>query len=180
MNIRYGKAFRIPRKIAKHFFSFIYPLVIKIFPLPKVKSIDDTLDKLIEGKYSICRYGDGDFQTMIDKIDLPYQKYDAKLGQRMKEIIVSNEPNILIGLPIGYHSIKGLVYESRLNWRSQLAWVYPRLRKYLDLNKQYYNASMSRFYYEYEDKNISKGYLEKLLQLWEGKHVLLIVTVINH
>ena len=175
MNIRYGKAFKVPRKIAKYILSYlIYPLVIRIWKLPKVKSIDETLDKLINDQVSICRYGDGEFLYIIDKLNLPFQSYDEELARRMCEILVSDDPNILVGLPIGYHSLKGVEPGSRLVWRSQIAWIYPRLKKYLKKEKQYWNASMTRFYYEYEDKNISRGYIEKLLKLWRNRHIVII------
>jgi glycosyltransferase family protein len=174
IDLRYGPLFRPIRKIAKYILAYLYYIVVFLFEMPKVKSIDETLDKILEGGYSICRYGDGDFQTMIEKIDLPYQKYDNQLAKRMKEILLSDDPKILVGLPVGYYSIDGLVRESSLNWRSQIALVYPILKRYLDLNKQYYNSSMSRFYYEYQDKNVSKRYLNKLFKIWEGKNILLI------
>jgi len=175
MNLRYGKAFRIPRKIAKYILSYlIYPITTKIWRLPNVKSIDETLDKIISEKSSISRYGDSEFLYMMDKLSLPYQVYDERLDRRMREILISNEPNILVGLPIGYYSLEGLIPESYHTWRSQIAWIYPRLIKFLKRDKTYYNSSMTRFYYEYKDKNISKGYLEKLLLLWENREVLLI------
>lgn len=175
MSIRYGKAFKIPRKIAKYLLSYvIYPIVIRIWKLPKVKSIDETLDHLINQGGSICRYGDGEFLYIIDKLNLPFQKYDNELAQRMREILISNDANILVGLPIGYQSLKGVEPGSRRVWRSQIAWIYPRLKKYLSEEKQYWNASMTRFYYEYEDKNISRRYIEKLLRLWENRHVIII------
>lgn len=42
MNLQYSKVFSIPRKMFKYFLSFWYPIVIKWYPLPKVKSIPDT------------------------------------------------------------------------------------------------------------------------------------------
>lgn len=174
MNIRYSKLFKIPRKIAKHFLSFVYPVVIKRWPLPKVLSINETLDKIIAEKCSISRFGDGEFLYIIDRLNLPFQKQEPELREKLIKVLISNEPNILVGLPIGYHSIQNLKKSSRLTWRSQIAWIYPRLRKNLDLNKVYCNASMTRPYADYEDKSNSKGCFEKLMKIWEGRDVLLI------
>lgn len=174
MNIRYSKALKIPRKFVKFMLASSYPLVIKVFPLPVVKSIEETLDKINAEKCSISRFGDGEFLYIIDKLNLPFQKYEPRLAEKMKNILVSNDENILVGLPIGYHSLENLRKESRLTWRSQIAWIFPRLRKYLDLNKIYYNASMTRVYSGYEDKTCSKVYFEKLMKIWEGREVLLI------
>jgi len=174
MNIRYSKAFRIPRKIAKHLLSAIYPLVIKIFPLPKVKSIDETLDKIINDKVSICRFGDSEFLYIIDQLNLPYQRQIGDLRSKMIEILQSNHDTILVGLPIGYYSLENLKRETELVWRSQISWIYPRLKKYLPHDKVYYNASMTRLYMDYEDTSKSAAYFEKVMKIWEGRSVVLL------
>lgn len=174
MNIRYGKALRIPRKIAKYTLSALYPLSIKLFPLPNVKSIDETLDKIIQDKDSICRFGDSEFLYIIDKLNLPYQRQIPALRNKMIEILNSNHPNILVGLPIGYYSLDNLKQDAKLTWRSQISWVYPRLKKYLPEGKVFYNASMTRLYIDYEDTSKSAGYFEKVMKIWEGRSVVLL------
>ncbi len=174
MNLRYGALFKGVRKLAKYFLSSLYPVTIRIFPLPKVKSIEETLDKIIRDKSSISRFGDGEFLYLMDKLNLPFQKYDANLAERMKMILKSKHSNCLVGLPIGYYSLENLHKESKRTWKSQVSWIYPRLRKYLDLNKTYYNSSMTRVYAPYEDKTYSKEYFKKLMKIWESREVLLI------
>ena len=174
MNIRYGKAFKIPRKIIKYTASALYPIIIKVFPLPRVLSIEATLKKLIEDKASIVRFGDGEFIYLIDKINLPFQEYDEQLSKSMKGILKSNDPSILVGLPIGYHSLNNLNKKSRLTWRSQITWIYPRLRKHLDLDKTYYNASMTRLYIDFVDKSQCSKNFELVMRIWDGRNIVLI------
>ncbi len=174
MNLRYSRFLRWPRLAVKYCLSFLYPVVIKLYPLPKVKSIEQTLDDIYENSLSISRYGDSEFLYIIDKLNLPYQRYDERLRNRMIEILVSNVPNHCVGLPIGYYSLDNLIKRSKVVWRSQIVWIYPRLQKYLNLNKQYYNASMTRVYVTFEDKSVSKLYFEKLMRLWYNRKVLLI------
>lgn len=174
MNIRYGKAFKIPRKMAKYSLSALYPLMIRIFPLPKVKSIDETLDKIINDKVSICRFGDSEFLYIIDKLNLPYQRQIPDLRNKMIEILSSNHSNILVGLPIGYYSLNNLKADAKITWRSQISWIYPRLKKYLPQNKEYYNASMTRLYIDYKDTSKSPAYFEKVMKIWEGREIILL------
>tara|TARA_B100000795_G_scaffold269145_1_gene257727 strand:+ start:9423 stop:10325 length:903 start_codon:yes stop_codon:yes gene_type:complete len=174
MNIRYSKEFQIPRKIAKFILSKLYPMVIRIFPLPKVLSIDETLDKIIKDKVSICRFGDSEFLYIIDKLNLPYQKQLPELRDKMIEILRSNHPTILIGLPIGYFSLDNLKKDAVKTWRSQISWIYPRLRKYLPKNKIFYNASMTRLYIDYIDNSQSSYYFKKVMKIWEGREVVIL------
>ena len=174
MSVRYGKGFKWLRKLARKSLSSLYPAVIRIFPLPRVLSIDETLDRLLEERTSICRFGDGEFLYIIDQVNLPFQKQDARLRSKMMEVLQSDDASILVGFPIGYHSIENLTPESTETWKSQIAWIYPRLRKYLRPGKIYYNASMTRPYAHYQDKTVSKKYFEKLRKLWSEREVLLI------
>lgn len=172
--LRYGKLFKLPRKAAKHLLSFAYPFAIKLFPLPKVLSIEETIDKIVQEKVSICRFGDSEFLYIIDNLSLPYQKQNQLLRSKMIEILNSDNPSILVGLPIGYHSLNNLKKESYKTWRSQITWIYPRLKKYLPKGKVFYNASMTRLYMDYEDTSKSGYYFEKIMKIWEGREILLL------
>lgn len=174
MSLRYANFFKFFRYILKSFFCFIYPFIIKIWPLPKVLSIEETLNKIISEKCSIARFGDGEFLYIIDRLNLPFQKQDSELREKLIKILKSDEQKILIGLPIGYHSMKNLTKSSKLTWRSQIAWIYPRLRKYLDLNRTYYNSSITRPYIAFKNKTHSQNYFEKLMKIWEDRNVLII------
>lgn len=171
---RYNVFFKPIRSFAKELLSYTYPLVKKAYPLPDVRSIEETLDKINNEKCSISRYGDGEFLYIVDKLNLPFQKYVPELAQKMKEILVSEHPNILVGLPIGYHSMHNLTHSCSRFWKCQIAWVYPRLSKYLKKDKVYYNSSMTRVYSGFQDKTVSKVYFEQVMQLWQGRDVILI------
>lgn len=172
--IRYGKKFKILRKIIKYFLSLLYPIIIKIYPLPKVLSIEETIKKIIDERLSLARFGDGEFLYIIDKLSLPFQDYNYKLANSLKTLLKIDDTRILVGLPIGYYSLKELNRESQLTWRSQIVWIYPRLRKYLNLNKIYANASISRLYIEYEDIKLSRNYFEMIKGIWQGKDIIIV------
>jgi glycosyltransferase family protein len=141
--------------------------------LPKVASIDETLDRIISTRSSICRYGDGEFLLML-KQSINFQLYNSKLRNKMIEILSSEYEHILIGLPYGYFTLDNLKKNSRLFWRSHIVWIYPRIRKYLTLKKQYFNASMTRPYIDLQDKSNSIRYFNKLKKIWDNRDILLI------
>lgn len=174
MNLHYGKVFKVPRKIAKQTLSLVYPMVIRLWPLPKIMSIEETIHKIVNDKCSIARFGDSEILYIVDKLNLPYQVYDSKLSGRLKQILSSADPNMLVGLPLGYRTIDIFQRDIQVFWRSQISWAYPRLRKYLDLNKTYYNANITRLYYGFGDRAKSKRYFDLIKKVWEGREVLLI------
>lgn len=174
MNLQYSRLFKIPRKIFKRLLSGIYPLVIKIYPLPNVKSIPDTIDKIIVDEVSICRFGDGELLYVSEKRSLPFQKQNERLRNYFIHILNSDNRNLLVALPIGFCSHHNLKKDAKRTWRAVIAWTYPSLYKYINLSKEYYNASMTRFYMDYEDKAHCEEWFKKVRSIWNGRNILLI------
>lgn len=174
MNLQYGSFFKYPRKAFKYFLSGIYPLVIRIYPLPKVKSIPETIDKILVDKVSICRFGDGELLYISEKRSLQFQKQDKRLREYFIKILKSDYEHILVGLPVGYQSLSNLKKSSKILWRAIISWTYPSVFKYLDHNKQYYNASMTRLYMDYEDNSHADSWFKKVRSIWDQKEILLI------
>lgn len=174
MNLRYGRVYKFPRKLIKYGLAGMYPFVIKYWPLPDVRSIDETLDKIIKEKYSISRFGDGEFLYIIDKLNLPFQKYNKELSNKLATILKSDFNKHMVALPNAYHSLENLNRDSLLTWKSQISWIYPRLKKYLIKDKVYYNANITRLYMPFNDKSKSASYFEKIMNVWKGREVLLV------
>ena len=174
MNLQYSPLYKVPRQIFKSFLSAIYPVVIKLYPLPKVKSIPETIDKIIKDQMSICRFGDGELLYVSEKRSLPFQKQNPRLRDYFIKILKSNHNNILVGMPVGFYSLENLKQDSKKTWRAVIAWTYPGVYKYLDYSKQYYNASMTRLYMDYEDTSHSDEWFRKVRSIWDNKNILLI------
>jgi glycosyltransferase family protein len=174
MNIHTNKTLRYPRKAFKHLLAQYYNIIIRIYKMPTVLSIEDTLLEIINNKKSISRFGDGEFTYFLDKANLPFQEYDEELAKKLEGILVSDNSQLLVGLPVGLQSLENLHSKSKTVWKAHVAWTYPRLKKYLNLSKTYYNASMTRVYAPYEDKSKSTYYFELLMRIWESREVVLI------
>ncbi len=174
MSIRYSPLFKLPRKLIKFFFVGIYPVVVRVWPLPKVLSIEETINLLLQKRISIARFGDGEFLYIIDKVNLPFQAYDKQLAQILMEILKYDGHDLLVGLPSGYHGMTTLNRQGRNFWKSQISWIYPRLHKYLRKDKVYVNASITRLYHEIEDKELSASYFNMIKKLWSERNVFII------
>lgn len=174
MDLQYGIFFKYPRKLFKHILSLSYPLVIKIYPLPKVKSIPETIDKILADQCSICRFGDGELLFIVEKRSLPFQRQDVRLRDYFIKILNSENSDILIGLPVGYYSLENLKPSSKRTWRAIISWTYPRVRGFLNKDKEYYNASMTRLYMDYEDTTHSEAWFKKVRSIWDDRDILLI------
>ena len=68
------------------------------YDIPKIMTEEETIDEIVKNRKSICRFGDGEFSIMFGSSRWRFQRDDAKLAERLREVITTEEENILIGL----------------------------------------------------------------------------------
>ena len=141
----------------------------------KIASAEDTMEKLINENCSISRYGDGEFK-LIFGISIGYQEYDEHLKERLKEVLNSNEENLLVGINnvINMKYLEIYVDFATNFWTKWLAKNKFNLLKILDKNKKYYSSNVTRFYIDYKDKTKSKDYINKMKKIWENKEIVIV------
>ncbi len=83
--------FRYPCRIIKYFIYLVYPIIFRIWKLPKVLSIEEALEKSYKIIVLFSRLKDGVFLYIIDRLNLPFQKQDPVLRGKLIKIMKSNE-----------------------------------------------------------------------------------------
>ena len=141
----------------------------------KIKSPDDTIEKIVNDNCSIARFGDGEFD-MICGVGMKYQKYNKELAKRLKQVLDSNEKGLLIGI----NNVIDLEYSEKYNdfannfWKGWLHDNKFKLLKLLSKNKQYYSSNITRFYIDYKDKSWVGDYVQNLRRIWDNQEVLIV------
>jgi glycosyltransferase family protein len=151
-------------------YNKLLPFVIKP---PLVRITDETLDKIINDKCSVSRYGDGEFNIMIGKSQF-FQKYDNDLRLRLIEIIKSQGKNHIVCIPDVFDNLKRFTEDSKKYWIRYLSFNRNKIYWKLDLKKEYYDAMVTRLYMDYKDKRKAEERFLKFRMLWEGKEVVLV------
>lgn len=81
-------------------YNFVADSYLKYYQDVKFLNYDETIDVLIKENKSFVRFGDDVFD-MIQGIGLYFnnwrQKYDPQLAKRLKEVLRSNHPKLLVG-----------------------------------------------------------------------------------
>lgn len=163
---------RIKSSLRYRCLALVNILSRKLVKPPIVESMDNTLKKVINEKYSICRYGDGEFKAIFSSGN-GFQKYDEKLANRLKEIIVSNDNNIIIGLPDIFDTLDQYVDNAGSFWNDYLIYNRIKIYKLLNKNKVYYNSFITRPYMDWKDKSNCKQWFERLI-LWHKRDIVII------
>ena len=153
--------------------------------LPKIMSVDNTLDIILSNDISICRYGDGEFKLM-DGESIQFQQENELMSKRLIEVIKSNDPSVLVCIPtfldriniekpdlaskaekIRYKQatryMNNIIAEKREKWYS-----------YFDMNRLYGNSLVSRFYAGAYDDEYSDRVISKWKQVWDNKDILIV------
>lgn len=142
--------------------------------LPEVLSIEETIEKIIEERISVSRFGDGEFDLCFGKA-INFQKADVQMGNRMRELLKKNEKN---WMPCLFDIFGGLADYREI---TQL-WARKYMNQYRDsiyslLNMQnlYGNAYISRPYMIYQDKGDRVANIFDMLgKIWADKDILII------
>lgn len=135
-----------------------------------IKTIDETLDKVINDKCSVSRFGDGELDIIMQLGDLNFQVMDKKLSIRLNEVINSRLENHILCLPPVFESIDCLS-DFWAWWVNSYGNI---LTKYIDLNREYYNSYMSRLYLPSIDKSKVKSLFDKAKLIWDTREIVIV------
>lgn len=141
---------------------------------PKICDLEKTINALIYSKSSLCRFGDGEL-AIINGESIPFQVYDQMLASRLKEILLSQNNNIFIGINYFYfYANLTYIHDFVKNFlRTNGVFLRKKLLPFLLSEKQYYSTEITCAYLTYREYNFD-CYYKKLRLVWDKKDVTII------
>lgn len=150
-----------------------YEVIQQELRVPKVESIEKTIEKIKNGK-SIARFGDGEFNLVLGG-HIHFQKSNEILATRLREILASQNENLLIALPPVFESLSEFTEETQKYFRIFLTEKRQKIYPLLSFEKFYANAFCSRIYSNIEiEKNRADLIFYSLREIWQDKDVLIV------
>lgn len=139
---------------------------------PRILSVDETLDLIINEHFSVSRNGDGELNIMLGR-DIPFQTYDARLATIMREAhtaVLNRYLSCMPGYFISYDNFsqKACNYFNHFLHKNRYAWTK------IAAAPLYGNAFISRFYMDYVDKSGAPQQVGRLKQIWKDQNVVLV------
>lgn len=142
--------------------------------IPQIASIDETIRKIITGRCSVSRYGDGEMLlTSADK-EIGFQKGDPKLAARLREILVSHEEGHLVCISDAFSDLQRYNRKARRFWRTHFFLYGSWWDKYLQPGRLYYNTFVTRPYMDFDSKEASGRWFEAMRGIWAGRDIVFI------
>ena len=142
---------------------------------PQIMDVERTIQILYNEKKCLARFGDNEFELMFGRLRTNYQDTNTKLADRLKEVLNSHEDNLLIAIADNYGSLAKYTDEAARDIRMYMTKeVRENHIQLLDLNRQYYDAYLSRTYLMYRDKTNVKNKFDNIKKIWDNKNVLIV------
>lgn len=156
--------------------NYKYEVISSINKLqfPNFKSIDDCFNELSSNHKSICRFGDGEL-NLINMKSIPFQKASPALSARLKEVLSSKNPNILIGIPATIYQSKENIYNHAKNFMRDFGKEFDiTIREHTDsINQPLYPSEISLAYAHYIKYDFA-NYFKNLSSIWRNRDVTII------
>lgn len=160
-------------KYHKHINNMPYELEIE--NIPKIKSAEELLDLVIKYKYSISRFGDGEFELMLNRGRPWFQEPDSKLAMRLKEILTSDNKKVIVTIPRNFGCLDVYKDNAAEGIREYMsADIRADIMRYIDLDKVYYDAYVSRPYIIYKDKNRAAKIFTLFKRIFEERNIIIV------
>ena len=146
-------------------------------PPVAVKSIDETLDRLLAGGDSLARFGDGEF-AILRGHSIGFQVYDSRLAAELAAILRHEHEGLLVALPDVFAPARLRRYgqEAFRFWRRDLLFTRRLYRRYCG-GKAYDNAFVSRPYLLYrltDTREAVAARFARIKMLWAGRDIVVV------
>lgn len=152
-----------------------------ILEIPKILSCDETLNELLKGKKSMCRFGDGEFACISGNLRAKFtMTYSERLAAKLLEVLKSDDEDIMIAIADNYGNLEKYSESSKREIRNYMSnGAREEHMRLLNLKRTYYNAYVTRPYITFADAFTEEPEkrFDKIKLLWEGRDVVLIEGV---
>lgn len=165
--------FVIAVPIAK-IYSLKFHFIKKNLKEIKFYSYEDTFNIIKTEKKSLCRFGDGEISWInMDSKGYFNQENSEELSNKLKEVVLSDNNNILIGIPDFFGSLDHYSKKRRESRNTHLAKYYKTWMEVLSTNKIYTDSLITRVYYGLNN-NSSKFMFDSWKSIWNDKDVIIV------
>lgn len=144
------------------------------YPDIKFYTDKEMVDMIVNQKKSLSRFGDGEIKWMTHcKLD-SFQEYSEELASGLKRAYLSENSNLLIGLPYAIVDSKRYSWGSRMHWRIIKSEFFDAIQELGKIDRIFCNASVTRPYIDFNDRKYSECCFNILKRIWNERNVIFV------
>lgn len=140
----------------------------------KILSDEETINKIIKDGCSLTRFGDGEFKWMMMVKQNSFQNDSEELSLDLLEVIKNNNPKLLIGIPHTFNHVLGYNLVGKYYWNYFICKYYNVVNKFLDKNRVYADAMITRPYMDYKNKKMHIKNFTLFKKVWDNRNIILL------
>lgn len=142
--------------------------------VPRVASINETIERIVEGQCSVSRFGDGEMLLTSPDKAIGFQKGDAALAQRLREVLTSHDEGHLVCISDAFEGIYRYNRKARRFWRTHFFLYGSWWDRMLVPERLYYNTFVTRPYMDFDSKEGCGRWFRDMKRIWNGRDVVFI------
>jgi glycosyltransferase family protein len=143
-----------------------------------IMTSEQTVHYIIKNKCSIARYGDGEFDLMLQKNGENYQKVNPKLAERLLNVFVNPNKDLLICIPKPMQSTRGLKGVSAQFWKywgaEKQSDVVCAINERAPKGYKFGDSFVSRPFSGYKNPKHAENIFGLLKQVWKDRDLLIV------
>lgn len=146
-----------------------------LYQYPQIGATEEAINKIVNERCSLVRYGDGEFEIMAGKERAVFQKYNGELARRLTEVITSKEEGLLIAIANNYGMLDPYIEDTADGIRMYMDEETRRFHmSVLDKDRIYYDAYMFKSYFPYKNREDTWKRIDLVKKIWNGRDVVLV------
>lgn len=143
-------------------------------------SPEQTLRYILKHKCSIARYGDGEFDHILNLKDEGFQVRSPELTRKLAEVLDNHDKRLLLCIPRCFNTTKGCNNHSKTFW---IEWgkkdrhhqkIVDLIRSHTGGFYHFGDSQITRPYIDWVDDRRAKKTFPMLKKLWEGRDILIV------
>jgi len=142
--------------------------------IPKVASIDDTINKIINDCCSVSRYGDGEMLLTSPDKRIGFQKGNPLLAKRLTEILTSHNDGHIVCISDTFQNLYRYNRKARRFWRTHFFLYGSWWDRLLVSGRLYYNTFVTRPYMDFTNKENSARWFNDMKRIWNNRDIVFI------
>lgn len=146
----------------------------------RIMNPEQTLRYIAKHKCSIARYGDGEFDHILDLKDEGFQIRSADLSRKLREVLDNKDPRLLLCIPRCFNTTRGCNNHSRTFW---IEWgkkdrhhqkIVDLIRSHTGPLYRFGDSQITRPYIDWVDSKRAERTFPMLKALWKGRDILIV------
>lgn len=156
-------------------YTRINSLSVHLMRQPTVIGMSETISTIKNRRASIARYGDGEFDIIFGRTE-GFQKKDLELSKRLRMVLKKNSISnrFLVAIPDCFGDLSQFHEKAQIHWKIRLDKERIKWVRCLNTKAPYYQAQITRFYFDWADKSKCKDWYAGLKNIWDHEDVLLV------